>query len=80
MTANVFDDVQLRNVEFYVDGLKTVTDGNFPFEYRFLAPLRTSSKTSFALRARVSDTGGNATWTGEYVIGLSPVPRTMEEN
>jgi hypothetical protein len=29
--ANVSDDVQVRNVEFYVDGVKVATDGNFPF-------------------------------------------------
>src|SRR5262249_53825889 len=33
VTATVGDDVQVRNVEFYVDGVKAATDGNFPFEY-----------------------------------------------
>src|SRR6185436_473586 len=38
VTAAVTDDVQVRNVEFYVDGIKVATDGNFPFEYRFFTP------------------------------------------
>ena len=31
--ANVSDDVQVRNVEFYIDGRLVGTDGNFPFEF-----------------------------------------------
>jgi hypothetical protein len=69
VTATTSDDVQVRNVEFYVDGLKIATDGNFPFEHRFVAPLR-RDQTSFLLRARASDTGGNATFTGEITVEL----------
>ncbi|MBI2926318.1 MAG: Ig-like domain-containing protein [Verrucomicrobia bacterium] len=70
VTASVSDDVQVRNVEFYVDGAKVVTDGNFPFEHRFLTPLRSSLKTSFLVRARASDTGGNATWSDDIEVTL----------
>ena len=28
--ANVTDDVQVRNVEFWVDGIRRVTDGRTP--------------------------------------------------
>jgi hypothetical protein len=70
VTANVSDDVQVRNVEFYIDGQKVATDGNFPFEHRFTAPLR-RDQPSFTLRARASDTGGNATFTDEIVITLT---------
>jgi hypothetical protein len=38
VTANVTDNVQVRNVEFYIDGQLAVADGNYPFEYRFLTP------------------------------------------
>lgn len=72
VTARVTDDVQVRNVEFYVDGLKASTDGNFPFEYRFLTPLIQGGTTSFTVRARASDTGGNATWSDELSIRLMP--------
>lgn len=62
VSAQVSDDVQVRNVEYYIDGIKAVTDGNYPFEYRFTTPRR-EGRTGFTLRARASDTGGNATWT-----------------
>jgi hypothetical protein len=71
VTAAVSDDVQVRNVEFYVDGLKVATDGNFPFEHRFVTPLR-SQQASFRLRARASDTGGNAAWSPEVLVPLVP--------
>ncbi len=71
-TASVTDDVQVRNVEFYVDGVKVVTDGNFPFEHRFVTPIRTADKTSFTLRAKATDTGGNFTWTETVVVDLVP--------
>ena len=67
--AGVDDDVQARNVEFYVDGIKALTDGNFPFEFRFRAP-RLRDQRTFRLRARASDTGGNAEWTDEVVVTL----------
>jgi hypothetical protein len=75
ITANVADDVQVRNVEFYLDGILVATDGNFPFEYRFTAPLR-RDQPSFTLSARASDTGGNATWTDdiEFILTEDATP------
>jgi len=70
VTAAVADDVQVRNVEFWVDGVRVVTDGSFPFEHRFTAP-RIDLQSSFRLRARASDTGGNATWTEQLIVELS---------
>lgn len=72
VTAHVADDVQVRNVEFYVDGRKANTDGNYPFDYRFITPLLQDGKSSFTVRARASDTGGNATWSGELSVRLVP--------
>jgi hypothetical protein len=72
ITANVTDDVQVRNVEFYVDGVRVAIDGNFPFEHHFVTPLIASTKTNFTVRARVSDTGGNSTWSQEIVVALVP--------
>jgi len=72
LLANVSDDVQVRNVEFYLDGTLVATDGNFPFEYRFAAPQLTATKTSFTIRARALDTGGNATSTDEITVNLRP--------
>lgn len=70
VTAAVTDDVQVRNVEFYVDDQLVVTDGNFPFEHRFTTPLRSPTKTSFTLRAKATDTGGNSTWSEMLTVNL----------
>lgn len=72
LTANVNDDVQVRNVEFYLDGVKVFTDGNFPFEHRFNTPLLAPDRSTFTIRARATDTGGNATWSQEIVVALVP--------
>lgn len=72
LTASVVDDVQVRNVEFYVDDALIVTDGNYPFECRFVTPAMTAEKTNFRVKARATDTGGNATWSTEYVLALVP--------
>jgi len=69
LTANVNDDVQVRNVEFFVDGESRIKDGNFPFEYRFITPLLNQQST-FTIKARATDTGGNFTETNEITITL----------
>jgi len=70
VSALVADDVQVRNVEFYIDDKLVVTDGNFPFEHRFTTPLLASGKTSFNLRAKATDTGGNSTWSDTLTVNL----------
>jgi hypothetical protein len=72
LTALVTDDVQIRNVEFYLDGERLVTDGSFPYEQRVFTPLIAPEKNSFTLRARATDTGGNAAWSSEFTITLVP--------
>lgn len=77
LTATATDDVQVRNVEFYVNGVRVFTDGAFPFEH-FVTTPRRSVRDSIVVRARASDTGGNATWTDELTIRLtadSSLPR-----
>ncbi len=69
VTANVNDDVQVRNVEFYRDGIKAATDGNFPFEHHFITPGLTEQST-FSIQTRTNDTGGNATWSSNIVVTL----------
>lgn len=71
VTAVVTDDVQVRNVEFYIDGVRAATDGNFPFEYRFRAPAF-GLWDRFTLQARASDTGGNARFTAPLEIRIIP--------
>ncbi len=72
VTATARDDVQVRNVEFYVDEVKAFSDGNFPFEFRFDVPALTPVKPNVTLRARGVDTGGNFTWSEELVLTLVP--------
>jgi hypothetical protein len=71
VSALVTDDVQVRNVEFYVDGVKAETDGNFPFETRVLAPRIVPGKTTVTLKAKATDTGGNFTWSSDIVLNLT---------
>lgn len=72
VSGAVTDNVQVRNVEFYINGTRVLVDGNFPFEHRFITPAITETQTSFLVKAKATDTGGNVTWTEEYTITLSP--------
>jgi len=72
LSAEVTDDVQVRSVEFYIDGVRVAIDGNFPFETRFVTPLLTAEKSGFRLRAKATDTGGNFRWTDEITVNLVP--------
>jgi len=67
--ANVTDDVQVRYVEFFIDGRLASTDGNFPFEHAFVVP-RLAQQNSFTLRARAFDTGGNNTYTDTIEVTI----------
>lgn len=70
VTAPVSDDVQVRNVEFYVDGQRVLTDGNFPFEHRLLSPKWVAGKSNFIMQALATDTGGNTNWSAPLDIPL----------
>lgn len=72
LIAEAADDVLVRDVEFYVDGDRVFTDGNYPFEYRLRVPKLTAEKTNLVLRARAFDTGGNATWSDEITVTIGP--------
>ena len=72
VSANVSDDVQVGQVEFFLDGTNVFTHGSFPFEFRFEAPARSTTKTHFTLRARTVDTGGNSSLSTEMTVPLVP--------
>jgi hypothetical protein len=72
VTAEATDDVLVREVEFYRDGQRVVTDGSYPFEHRFRVPLITATKTTFTLQARAIDTGGNMAWSTILTVGIAP--------
>lgn len=66
------DDVQVSHVELYLDGQAVDSDGNHPFEFRFVAPsIRGGANTSI-LRVRAVDTAGNATWSPDLRLTLTP--------
>ncbi len=59
LQAHVQDDVQLRNVELFANGVRIVADGSFPFETAYRIPLNMVGETiTFTGIAR--DTGGNS--------------------
>ena len=65
--ATVNDDIQVRNVEFFVDGQRIGTDGNYPFEIAYRVPsAATVSDVTFT--AFASDTGGNRSDSTEPVV------------
>ena len=74
ITAAVTDGSQVRNVEFYIDGVKVATVGSYPFQYSFLTPLLSSNKTSFTLQARTTDTVGLSTFSQLITVNLIPDP------
>jgi hypothetical protein len=71
VAAITSDDVQVRNVEFYIDDQRVAVDGGFPFEHTFVVP-QLATQTQLRLRARVFDTGGNSTFSDEYVVQIVP--------
>jgi hypothetical protein len=69
ISASVADDVQVRNVEFRINGVKYVVDGNFPFEVGWRAPTNSVGQ-KVTLTAVVSDTGGNTTNLGPIELTI----------
>ncbi|MCC7376209.1 MAG: Ig-like domain-containing protein [Verrucomicrobiales bacterium] len=72
VTAVVADDVQVRDVQLFVDGARLPVDGNFPFETRFVTPALASGRTSFLLWAVATDTGGNSATSAVMTVVLVP--------
>lgn len=71
LIATVTDDVQVREVEFYLNGQRVLVDGGFPFEVGVRLPGFDTNHTNVTLRARAIDTGGNAAWSEELHFGLA---------
>ena len=64
LRAFVQDDIQVKNVDFFVDGEKVFVDGGYPFAHTLEVPLRKDQAT-LRLRIIARDTGGNeAYWPG----------------
>jgi hypothetical protein len=60
LIAEVADDVQVRNVEFFLDAQRLAMDGSYPFETVYRVPANAAGRM-LTFTARISDTGGNAT-------------------
>ena len=58
LTAEVKDDFQVRNVEFYADEDQVAVDGNFPFEFLYRVPAGNVGN-AITFTGIVRDTGGN---------------------
>jgi len=74
ISANVTDDVQVRSVEFFIDGNRFGTDLSFPFNQEFVVP-PLSQQTSVTITASVVDTGGNTAQADPLILTI--VPDTM---
>ena len=72
LSASVTDDVQVRSVEFYVNGRLRFTDVCYPFEFFFTSPSIADSGEVFSLQARAVDTGGNVGVSENLTVGLTP--------
>ena len=76
-TASTVDDVQVRSVEFYINGQAAMTVGTSPFDFWLTTPITNHSQ--FTVRARATDTGGNTTWSDPIAVTVeeSATPPTM---
>jgi len=59
LTAQATDDVQIRDVEFYLNDALLTTDGTYPFEVRFTTP----TGGPITVQAKATDTGGRVAWS-----------------
>jgi len=71
IVAEAFDNLAVREVEFFVNGLQVYTDTSFPFSHRLRAP---SSGAQFVITARAVDLGGNP--TDSDPLNLTVLPDT----
>ena len=71
LKATVSDDVQVRNVQFLVDGQPVFTDGNFPFAHTLTTP-RLSQQSTLTIQALATDTGGNTALSEVISLTITP--------
>jgi len=67
------DDVAVREVDLFADGVWIGGAGSFPFQIPVaVAPPPPPGQTSVVLRAPAVDTGGNERWTDEFQVARTP--------
>lgn len=70
ISAMVTDDVQVRNVEFYVNNKLISKDGNYPFTTTIRVPLLSEGANTMTISARAFDTGGNNTLSDVFSYNI----------
>ena len=71
VTAEVTDDVQVRDVQLLVNGEVVATDVSFPFD--FVAPVPSAATgENFTVEVRATDTGGNETLSDPVILAIVP--------
>jgi hypothetical protein len=71
--ASVTDDVQVRNVEFLLNGSVSRNDVGFPFDWTTTLPtIVANGSNQVTLQVRATDTGGNVGLASPIVLQLVP--------
>jgi hypothetical protein len=71
VSAQAVDDVQVRNVEFYMNDVLIAKDGNYPFKTRIQAPLLANGSNTLTIHAIANDTAGNSAQSEPLVIAIT---------
>jgi hypothetical protein len=70
--VNVTDDVQVRNVQFLVNGQVVSNDVSFPYDFSAVAAPATPGGTTMSIQVRATDTGGNDRLSNTLTFNLVP--------
>jgi hypothetical protein len=74
LQINLADDVQVRNVEFLVNGEVVNNDVSFPFDSNVVAPKITNASNTVEIQVRATDTGGNIALSNSLNFQILPDP------
>jgi hypothetical protein len=70
LRAIVSDDVQVKNVDFWINGELVKVDGGYPFSLAYKVPLLTEA-TEFSAQIIARDTGGNEVRSETLTFSIS---------
>ena len=70
ITADVVDDVQVRNVELLINGEVVGNDVSFPFDLSAIAPNIVAGADTVDIQVQATDTGGNGTLSNVLTLDL----------
>ena len=69
--AITYDDIQVKNVEFFINGERVKVDGGYPFTLSYEVPLLSSGESNFTLEVIAHDTGGNFSSSGSVTYQIA---------